>query len=58
MIKRIPLTCPICKKRLIDTTENTESELIPEDKIQGNWLPDYFQKCPKCKNQIGIRKIG
>lgn len=53
------LKCPVCGfERLIDASIYNQSELFPEIKMPRNWLPDYFQKCPRCKNQIGIRKVG
>lgn len=53
------LGCPVCGfKRLIDADENNESELIAEEQMPDGWHPDYFQKCPQCKKQIGIRKVG
>lgn len=53
------LVCPVCGfKRLIDARSNSISELKAESDINEGWEPDYFQKCPQCKNQIGIRKIG
>ena len=57
MKKRI--SCPICGfARLIDSDENVKSELREESTITDGWHPDYFQKCPQCKKQIGIKKIG
>lgn len=57
-MKRKQLRCPICGARLIDTVPGNVSELLAEEKIQTGWNPDYFQKCTKCKNQIGIRKVS
>lgn len=55
--KKIP--CPLCGfSRLIDADENNESELYAEKDMPLDWQPDYFQKCPHCKNQIGIRKVS
>ena len=62
MVKKIAktqLTCPVCGfPRLIDSGAHTVSEVIPESKIQAGWQPDYFQKCHKCGNQIGIKKVS
>jgi len=59
MIEKTQLICPVCGlKRLIDASADTKSELIPESKIKKGWKADYYQKCPKCRNQIGIRKIS
>ena len=53
------LCCPVCNfNRLIDADESTKSELIPESKIEPGWIPDYYQKCPVCKSQIGIKKLS
>ncbi len=52
------LKCPVCGfERLIDSAAGTNSELVPEKKISAGWVPDYYQKCPQCKNQIGIKKV-
>lgn len=59
MIRKKKFPCPICGfKRLIDADENNVSELIAEKDMPLNWHPDYFQKCPQCKQQIGIRKVS
>ena len=51
------LACPVCGfGRLIDASIDNVSELKAESEIIDDWKPDYFQKCPQCKNQIGIRK--
>lgn len=53
------LCCPCCGfRRLIDAEEDNISELYAENTMPANWKPDYFQKCPQCKNQIGIRKVS
>ena len=53
------LICPVCNfQRLIDSAVSIESELRKEDDIDSKWKPDYYMKCPRCKNQIGIRKVG
>ncbi len=58
-MRRKKLSCPFCGfKRLIDADENNQSELIAEDQMPVDWHPDYFQKCPQCKKQIGIRKVS
>lgn len=55
--KKIP--CPVCGfHRLIDAEASNQSELRAEENITLDWKPDYFQKCPRCKNQIGIRKVS
>ena len=58
MGRKKQLPCPVCGfRRLIDADESNESELVPESQIEDGWHPDYFQKCKKCGNQIGIRKV-
>jgi cytochrome c-type biogenesis protein CcmH/NrfF len=53
---RKKLECPICNfSRLVDSDIRIKSELKAESKT--NWVADYYVKCPKCKNEIGIRKI-
>lgn len=57
--KKKQLCCPACGfKRLIDADFMIQSELIPEKEIPRGWVPDYYQKCPGCKNQIGIKKVS
>lgn len=56
---RKQLPCPICGfKRLIDANSDNKSELMAEKDIEKGWIPDYYQKCPNCKNQIGIKKVS
>lgn len=53
------LSCPVCGfRRLVDANADNVSELRVESNISEDWKPDYFLKCPQCKNQIGIRKVG
>lgn len=55
MFRKKKLSCPLCGfNRLIDADVDNLFELMPEDKMPKDWHPDYFQKCPHCKNQIGI----
>ena len=52
------LPCPVCGfGRLVDASADNISELRAENSIAEDWEPDYFLKCPQCKNQIGIRKV-
>jgi DNA-directed RNA polymerase subunit RPC12/RpoP len=51
------LRCPICKSRIIDSNSDIKSEL-KQDAPDNDWEPDYIQKCWKCGNKIGIKKIG
>jgi hypothetical protein len=53
------LPCPVCHfERLIDTGQHTRSLTFVE-RQEGYSLADYYAKCPnpKCKAEIGIRKI-
>lgn len=59
MNQKQQLVCPVCGfRRLIDSDMNTKSELKSEKEICNGWRADYYQKCPKCRNQIGIKKIS
>ncbi len=55
--KKIQLHCPVCGCRIIDSSTTVKTELKAEKEIDAIWKPDYFQKCTRCKNQIGIRKV-
>ena len=58
-MKIISISCPICGcSRLIDTSKKVISEVFPLDKSPNDWIPDYIQKCHKCGNKIGIKKIS
>jgi len=52
------LFCPECGRRLIDSNETTISELRSKKKIPVGWNADYFQKCWKCGEEIGIKKVS
>lgn len=55
----VSLECPICHfRRLIDTRKGCKSELKGMRDFPENWVPDYYQKCPSCKQEIGIRKVS
>ncbi len=55
--KKLP--CPVCGfERLIDEDEHTKTEAKAESAMPPDWIADYFQKCPRCKNQIGIKKVS
>ena len=56
-ISRRQLGCPACGARLIDAVFDIKSELVAEEDFRPGWEPDYIQKCPRCKRQIGIRKV-
>jgi len=51
------LACPCCGwHRLIDTGKRTRSRTIsPNDPEHPD--ADYYQKCPRCGEQVGIKKI-
>jgi hypothetical protein len=58
MIKKIPLPCPVCGRRLIDVrsdicfkTYKIEAQAMIKD-------AEVFQKCWNCKHEIGIQKIS
>jgi len=51
------LMCPICGARIVDASEHTVSELrVVKEELK--WIADYYQKCKKCKKEIGIKKIN
>lgn len=53
------LACPFCGfKRLVDSEQDTKSELCEESQIKPGWKPDYYAKCKKCGRQIRIKKVG
>lgn len=56
------LLCPCCKKRLTDTEDTVNSEVIPMSSLvqqpRKSWTPDYYVKCWNCKQEIGIKKIS
>jgi len=56
ILKMKQLKCPLCGARLIDSAENCVSELRADGKEEPGWIPDYKQKCPKCKQVIAIKK--
>jgi len=50
------LRCPNCKKRLIDEGSKTESKILIVNDEED--VADYYLKCERCKNLIGIKKIN
>ncbi len=53
------LICPICHAgRLADSNIYTKSLLKPADKVTSGWVPDYILKCPKCKNNVAVKKCS
>lgn len=55
---KIKLYCPLCSFRLLDSSLSIRSELKAEKDTDDSWKPDYYIKCPRCKNQIVIRKLS
>lgn len=53
---RRQLSCPVCGQHLVDADDNTKSQVRPVQK-NSKWIPDYYQKCPRCKNDIGIKTV-
>ena len=57
-MKKSSVVCPVCGfKRLIDNRSGVISETYQEGTYPDGWVPDYIQKCKRCKNEIGIKKI-
>ena len=53
------LSCPVCGfHRLVDSSVSVQSEVFAEKKMPPLWIPDYYTKCKKCGNQIGIKKVS
>lgn len=52
------IQCPLCHGRIIDANEKIKTMVLTEDDIKLGMTADYFSKCPKCKNEIGIKKVG
>jgi transcription elongation factor Elf1 len=52
------LVCPVCGARLVDAGEGVRSEVVVLKKGNKSKNPDYYLKCHKCKNEIGVRKLG
>lgn len=52
------LMCPICGARIVDASEYTISELRVVEEKELKWVADYYQKCKKCKKEIGIKKLN
>jgi len=51
------LPCPACEfERLLDTGQYTHSLTYVAGQV-GYLEADYYQKCSKCKADIGIKKI-
>ena len=55
---KIKLYCPLCNFRLLDSSILIRSELKADKDVDEKWRPDYYIKCPRCKNQIAIRKLS
>ena len=57
-MRKKQLKCPVCGQRIIDASDKNISELVAEANMKPGWDPDYYQKRPKCKKQIGIKKVS
>ena len=58
-IQRHRSACPFCdSKSLVVVRNGVKVESYAEEDMPPVWMPDIFLKCPKCKNQIGIRVIN
>ena len=51
----IRISCPICRKRLMDSREGVVTYVSPIDEDDA---ADYFAKCKHCGRVIGIRRIS
>ena len=56
--KKKILKCPLCGARLIDSAKNIVTELTPQGNAECEKVSDYYQKCNKCKQLIGIKKVS
>ena len=53
------LRCPVCGfQRLVDANEKITIEMFAKNKIPLKWNADFYMKCSKCCNQIGIKKVS
>ena len=53
----VSIICPNCGfRRLIDTGQGTESATYVPGQ-DGYDKADYYQKCSRCNEEIGIRKL-
>lgn len=53
--KTIGVRCPLCLTgRIIDASEKTDKKKIITYKPDEANKAEWFVKCPKCKNQIGL----
>jgi len=53
--------CPNCGSRLLDAEKGVKTLtkiIYAHDTGQSTdlWVPDYYEKCWKCKQEIGIKK--
>ena len=52
------LKCPVCGKRLIDSEDTFKTRLMqitPSGASKED--VDYYLKCKKCNNEVGIKKV-
>ena len=61
VIKHEP--CPVCGfGRLLDSSADIITDILVatsfDESEKNGWKPDFFAKCPKCKNEFGYRRRG
>ena len=53
--KVISIKCPVCLTgRIIDASEKTDRKKLVTYKPEESDRAEWFVKCPKCGNQVGI----
>lgn len=53
--RRKPILCPLCMKgRIIDAADESNASHITLYGPHQSDLADWFSKCPKCGEQIGL----
>ena len=63
IVKKPPIKhepCPVCGfGRLLDSSADIITDILVatsfDDSGKNEWKPDFFAKCPKCKNEFGYR---
>ena len=55
--------CPNCDSRLLDAEKGVQTltkVINPHDPgpPKSRWVPDYYIKCWKCKQKIGLKKVN
>lgn len=55
---KVIIRCPICGKRLLDTTDSFKVEVAPLNEIsEEEWKPVIFMKHNICKNIIVLKQF-